>query len=185
MNLLKILGTVGSGLVSALVPGGGAIVAGINAFLPDDKKLPETATGTQVQDAISTLPPQQQAEILSKEYDVEIAKVNAWVDIQGHLSKADEAGASTRPQISMMMAWLVVLQVFTICAVMAATIAMRDNELLSTFKEFWPFLIASMGIPAKLLHSYFGMRTEEKKHRVQAATGVAPIASALASLFKK
>lgn len=185
MNLMKILGTVGGGLISTLVPGGAAIVAGINAFLPDDKKLPENATGTQVQDAVSSLPPAQQAEILSKEYEVEIAKTEAWADIQGHLSKADQAGASTRPQISMMMAWLVVLQVFTVCALMMASVAMVNNEILGTIKEFWPMLLASMGIPAKLLHSYFGMRTEEKKHRVQAATGVAPIAGIIASIFNR
>lgn len=169
MNLLKILGNVASGIFSNVVPGGAAIVAGINAFLPDDKKLSESATGVQVQDAISTLPPDQQVALLSKKYDVEIAKVNAWADIQMHLNKADESGASTRPKISIMMAWLVVLQVLTICILMSACIAMQNNEMLSTFKEFWPFLLASMGIPAKILHSYFGMRTEEKKHRVHAA----------------
>lgn len=185
MNLLKILGKVGSGLISTMVPGGSAIIAGINALLPDDKKLPETATGVDAQNAISTLPPEQQAVVLSKKYDVEIAEINAWANIQGHLAKADESGSSTRPQISMMMAWLVVLQVFTICALMMATIAMQDNDLLSTLKEFWPLLVASMGIPAKVLHSYFGLRTEEKKHRVHAATGVAPIAGLIAGLFKK
>lgn len=185
MNLLKILGKVGSGIVSTMVPGGGAIVAGINALLPDDKKLPEQATGVDVQNAVSTLSPEQQAEVLTKKYDVEIAEVNAWASIQGHLSKADESGASTRPEIAMMMAWLVVLQVFTICAIMSAAIGMQNNELLSTFKEFWPFLLASMGIPAKLLHSYFGMRTEEKKHRVHAATGVAPLAGIISNLFNR
>lgn len=184
MNLLKILGKVGSGIVSAMVPGGSAIIAGINALLPDDKKLPEQATGVDVQNAVSTLPPKEQAEVLSKKYDVEIAEINAWANIQSHLSKADESGSSLRPKISMMMAWLVVLQVLTVCIVMIATIGMQNNELFSTFKEFWPFLLASMGIPAKLLHSYFGMRTEEKKHRVHAATGVAPIAGIISSLLK-
>jgi len=187
MNLLSILGKVGSGIISTLIPGGGgaAIVAGINAFLPNDKQLPENATGVQAQDAVSRLPPEQQAQVLSKKYDVQIAEVNAWASIQDSLSKADQSGASTRPQISMMMAWLVFLQVFTICALMMACVAMRNNELLSTVKEFWPMLIASMGIPSGLLRSYFGMRTEEKKHRVHAATGVAPIAGLISSIFSK
>ena len=185
MNLLKILGTVGSAVVSTMVPGGAAIVAGVNAFLPDDKKLPESATGTEVQNAVSALPPEKQAEILAKEYDVEIAKIESWATIQGHLSKAEAAGASTRPEIAMMMAWLVVLQVTTICILMGASVAIVNNELLSTIKEFWPMLLASMGIPAGLLRAYFGMRTEEKKHRVHAATGVAPIAGIISSLFKK
>jgi len=185
MNLLKILGTVGSGIISIMVPGGAAIVAGINAFLPDDKKLPENATGSQVQDSISNLPPEKQAEILAKEYDVEIAKIESWATIQGHLSKADATGASTRPTIAMMMAWLVVLQVITVCILMISSVLMVNNELLSTIKEFWPMLLASMGTPILLLRSYFGMRTEEKKHRVHAATGVAPIAGLISSLFKK
>lgn len=185
MNFKDILKTVGGGLLSAFVPGGGAIVAGLNAVLSDDNQLPENPTGIQVQDAVRSLPPEQQAEVLGKEYDVEIAKVNAWADIQGHLSKADATGASTRPAIAMMMAWLVVLQVFTVCALMMASVAMVNNEILSTIKEFWPMLLASMGIPAKLLHSYFGMRTEEKKHRVHAATGVAPLAGIISSIFNR
>jgi len=185
MNLLKILGTVGSGLISTMVPGGAAIVAGINAFLPDDKKLPEDATGTQVQDAVSSLPPDKQAEILNKKYDVKIEEIRSWASIQGHLAKADAVGASTRPEIAMMMAWLVVLQVFTVCALMIASVAMINNELLTTIKEFWPMLLASMGTPILLLRAYFGMRTEEKKHRVHAATGVAPIAGIISSIFNR
>lgn len=185
MNLLKILGTVGSGIISTMVPGGAAIVAGINAFLPDDKKLPENATGTEVQDAVSTLPPEKRAEILAKEYDVEIAKIESWATIQGHLSKADQSGASTRPTIAIMMAWLVVLQVITVCIIMLCSAAFANNEILATIKEFWPMLLASMGTPILLLRSYFGMRTEEKKHRVHAATGIAPIAGLISNLFKK
>jgi len=45
MKILDILKTVGGGLISTLVPGGGAIVELINGFLPDDKKLPSNATG--------------------------------------------------------------------------------------------------------------------------------------------
>jgi len=185
MNILKILGKVGSAVVSTMVPGGGAIINMVNEFLPDDKKLPENATGAQAQEAISTLPPVQQAEILAKKYDVEIAEIQSWAAIQDSLSKADQSGASTRPDISMMMAWLVVLQVFTICALMTASIAMRNNELLGTIKDFWPMLLASMGTPIMLLRSYFGMREREKKHRVHAATGIAPIAGVISSLFNR
>jgi len=77
MNILKILGKVGSAVVSTMVPGGGAIINMVNEFLPDDKKLPENATGAQAQEAISTLPPVQQAEILAKKYDVEIAEIQS------------------------------------------------------------------------------------------------------------
>ena len=65
MDFKTILKTVGTGLITTLVPGGNAIISGIKAFLPDDKKLPDNATGTQAQNAISQMTPEVQAQILS------------------------------------------------------------------------------------------------------------------------
>jgi len=61
MNLGDILKTVGSGLIKTLVPGGGLLIDAVNGFLPDDKKLPNTATGQDAQNAINTLTPEQKA----------------------------------------------------------------------------------------------------------------------------
>ncbi len=64
MKLLDVLKTVGSGLISTMVPGGLAIVSLINGVLPDDKQLPATATGG---DAMMALDAEQHAALLSKE----------------------------------------------------------------------------------------------------------------------
>ena len=73
---LSTIEAVGEGIISTAVPGGAAIVAGINALLPDDKKLPQNATGSQVTDAVSALPPEQQAQVREKMVDLAIARVN-------------------------------------------------------------------------------------------------------------
>ena len=75
MNLGDILKTVGSGLIKTLVPGGGLLIDAVNGFLPDDKKLPNDATGEQAQSAIDSLPPEQRASVLKKEYDVKIEQI--------------------------------------------------------------------------------------------------------------
>ena len=72
MKLSDILKTVGSGLIANLVPGGGAIISLVNELLPDDKKLPQAATGDQLKNSIATLPPEQQASGLNKEFEYKI-----------------------------------------------------------------------------------------------------------------
>ena len=62
MKLLDILGKVGGAVVKTMVPGGGLIIDVVNEFLPDDKKLPADATGSDMQAAVDKLPPDQRAQ---------------------------------------------------------------------------------------------------------------------------
>lgn len=66
MDLGNILKKVGGAIISTVVPGGSAIIGLINGFLPEDKKLPDNATGAQAQSAIATLSSVDQAQILKE-----------------------------------------------------------------------------------------------------------------------
>ena len=185
MNLKDILKTVGGGLISTLVPGGPAIVGLINGFLPDDKKLPETATGQQAESAISSLPPDQQAIVLSKEFDVEIEEIRGFTDRFKAMADVDKTGHTTRPFISMMMAWCVVFAIVSTVSLYSYSIWEGDEAMITAITNGWPFIVGVLAVPSALLRSYFGMRTKEKQQKYEAATGIAPQLGMLAGLFKK
>ncbi len=185
MNLKTIgnfLLKAGGAALNVVAPGAGTEVVNlVNTFLPADKKLPENATGHQVREAINTLPPEKQAEILTREIDVEIEEIHAWTKVADTLARADQAGASTRPEIANRMAWLVTYAVAVAITAWAATlITGRGLDKLTTA---WPFILSVIGPPMVLLRAYFGLRTREKTTRYQAATGQPPAAGALGALI--
>lgn len=171
MKLGQILGKVGSSIIRNVVPGGGVIIDLVNGFLPQDKKLPETATGHQATQAINSLPPEVQQGIVLKELDVEIAEINAWADVQRSLADADKAGASTRPQIALMMAKVVAFVVIAFVSILIASIFLNRVDMIKQLKDYWPLALAIIGTPTALLRSYFAMRTKEKKERYHMVSG--------------
>lgn len=174
MNFGKLFDAIkGPALAAAstLIPGGPVILSAVNAMLPEDEKLPEAATGQQIVDKVNSLPADQRASLMEKQLDVDIAEITAWERIQASLAVADTSGASTRPYIAMMMAWLVVIETAVIVFVLAVAIWQKDDTTLTVLQEFWPLLLALIGTPTALLRAYFGMRTNEKKARYSAATG--------------
>ena len=185
MDFKAILKTVGSGLISNLVPGGSAIVSSINAFLPDDKKLPDTATGDQAQSAINSLPPETQAQILCKEHDVKIEEIRGFTDRFKAMTDVDKSGNTTRPEIAKMMAQVVCFTIIVIVSMYSYAIASHDTDMIKAINEGWPMLTAIIATPTALLRSYFAMRTKEKQQKYEAATGVSAPVNLLTSLFKK
>jgi DNA-binding protein len=167
MKLFDILKKAGSIALRTIVPISGPIIDTVNAFLPGDKKLPLDATGEQVNRAVDTLSPEQQAQLLSKEYDVEIAEITSWTQIQSSLAEADKAGASTRPDIAKMMAWVVCYA--EIIAISMWGYAVIKNQV--SLENSWPLIVAILATPTALLRAYFGMRSKEKKSRYNAAIG--------------
>jgi len=171
MNLGDILKTAGSAIVKTLVPGGGFIIDLVNNVLPADKKLPVDATGEQITQAIQTLPPDKQAELMSKELDVEIAEINSWTQIQGSLAEADKVGASTRPKISLMMAEIVGFVVIAFSSMWIVAIFRNQVDMVQRLSNAWPLMLTVIATPTALLRAYFGMRTKEKENRYAAAIG--------------
>jgi len=173
LNFSKLFETLKGPLLSVastFIPGGPAILGAINAILPDDKKLPDSATGGDIRLAVQQLPPAQRASLMEKQLDVQIAEISAWEGIQASLAQADEAGSSTRPFIALMMAWVVVVVVIIFVLVWAVAIATEDSNTLSALANSWQLMLAIIATPTVLLRSYFGMRTKEKMARYSAAT---------------
>lgn len=185
MDFKSILKTVGGGLISTFVPGGSAIVAGINAFLPDDSKLPDNATGKQAEDAINSLPPDVRAQVLCKEHDVKIEEIRGFTDRFKAMSDVDKSGNTTRPEIAKMMAQVVCFTIIVIVSMYSYAIASHDTDMIKAINEGWPMLTAIIATPTALLRAYFAMRTKEKQQKYEAATGVSAPISMLTSLFKK
>lgn len=191
MELGTILKKIGGSVIKNVIPGGGIaslVIDSINAFLPEDKQLPEAATGDQAMSAIASLPPDQQAQVLSKQFDVEIAEINGWVQVVESLAKADATGASTRPEIALMMARVVCFAVIVAISSWAVAVLTNKENLLGNLNGSWPLVVAVLATPTALLRSYFGMRTDEKKSRYSAATGggvqQGGLIADLAALFK-
>jgi len=184
MKLLDVLKTVGSVAIRTAVPGGGLILDLVNEFLPDDKKLPAHATGEQALRAIDALPPDQRARLFEKELDVEIAEINSWTSIVESLSKADAAGASTRPWIAKLMAVEVFLIGVGLAGAWLAVLLQGDSDTLATLNDSWATILAVLGTPTALLRAYFGMREREKKARYALAAGKDPQAGGIAGLLQ-
>ena len=185
MKLGDILKTVGGGLISTLVPGGAAIVAGINAFLPDDKKLPGNVSGIDAQNAIAALPPESLASVLEKEYDVEIEEIQGFTDRFKAMAEVDSTGNTTRPAIALMMAQVVCFTIITTVSVYCYAVITGDDSMIDSVNSGWPLIVAIIGTPSALLRAYFAMRTKEKHHKYEAVTGIKAPVDFLAGLFKK
>lgn len=112
MNLLKIVEGVGEGIISNVVPGGGAIVSAINAFLPDDKKLPDNATGSQATAAAQNLTPEQRTQLESQELDLQktaIEQVNQTMRVEA--ASSDPYVSHARPTMTYIVAWTLGLEI--------------------------------------------------------------------------
>ena len=171
MKLSDILIKAGSTILKTLIPGSGLLIDSVNAFLPEDKKLPNDATGTQVSDAINTLPPDQRVLVLMKEYDVEIAEISSWTQVQSSLAEADKSGASTRPKIALMMAKIVSFVVVAYSSALIIAIILDRVSMITSLSNTWPLMLAIIATPTLLLRAYFGMRSKEKENRYNVATG--------------
>lgn len=167
MKIGTILKKVGSSIIRNVIPGGGVIVDLVNEFLPDDKKLPPESTGKEVETAITNLPADKKAALLSKELDVEIEEIRSWSDIQKAFSEADQSGYSTRPKIAMMMAWLVCIADGGLIAAILYAVYLKSVTIENAA------LLAGtiLGVPASVLLSYFGKRFKEKTARYQGIAG--------------
>lgn len=172
MKLGSILAKVGSSIIKNVVPGGGLILDLVNGFLPDGMKLPENSTGEQVTQAVNSLPPAAQQELLLKEFDVEIAEINSWTQIQASLAEADKAGSSTRPRIALMMAEIVSFVVVAFASMWIVAIFRDQADMIEKLTNAWPLMLAIIATPTVLLRAYFGMRTKEKKERYRMVAGM-------------
>ncbi len=189
MKLWEIIKSVGSAAIQTALPGAGTlIVEGVNAFLADGDKLPVVATGDEISTAINKLPPEQQAEVLTKEYDVKIEQIRqSHKSLQTMLEADAQSKHTTRPKIAY-QAWQVV-GATTIAFVFGWLFAVvtGDVEMMSKIENSYMFagmLIAPLVV---WLNAYFGVLRDEAKDRLNSAQGrkVDPAAGLIGKLFNK
>lgn len=190
MKLWDIVKTVGSAALQTALPGTGSLIVGaVNAMLPDDKKLPESATGQQITTAISTLPPEQQAEVMNKKYDVTIEDIKqSHSTLRTMLESEAVSPHTTRPYIAKGSFLVVAFAIIVAVSIWAYGVIKSDDGIVKTVVDGWPFIVAVTGPLIVVLHSYFGVLKKEHKNRLDAANGSATplgIAGLITSLFKK
>ncbi|BAV81068.1 hypothetical protein [Vibrio phage CKB-S1] len=175
-----ILKAVGTGVIANVVPGGAGVIELVNTFLDDDKKLPANATGQQAQDAINTLPPEAQSQLLNKQLDIRLEDIKQSHDTLRTMLTSDATSThTTRPWIAK---WsFVFTAVFSgvvgaiVIGAYAWAIGTRDADLVKAVTDGWPFVLAVMGAVtgtfSLLLRAYFGLLSKEHEQKVGAASG--------------
>jgi len=160
-ELLNIGATV-LGTANPVVAGGIKI---INTLLPEDKKLPESASNGQVLDAASSLSPDHRLALMEKELDIELAEIQSHTDNLRVLADVDKSGSSTRPYIALMMSWVIVLSVLPVSWAYAYSLIANKADLMQSISQNYMILLVLLGTPIWVVRAYFGHRTEEKKAR--------------------
>ena len=187
MKLLEIIKTIGSAAVQVAFPGTGSlIVAGINELLPDGSKLPATATGSDISNAVASLPADQRACLLEREFDVEIMQIKESNSTLRVMLESDASNPhSTRPKIAY-QAFQVVAAVTLIVVAMWASAVINDNvKMVNTITDGWAFVAVIISPFVIWLNSYFGILKAESSDRLNAASGLPPSpASSIFNLFK-
>lgn len=174
MDLWNIIKTVGAGVISAAVPGGPLIVGAINAALPADQQLPANATGQQAQDAISTLPAAERAQIMDKQFDVEITQIQeAGATVRAMLAADAATAQTTRPYIAKNAFHVIAFTAVTTVGAWVYAVVSGNKEMVESIMNGWPFVVGVTGTLTALLLSYFGVLRQEHKQRMDAANGVA------------
>lgn len=185
MDIWNIAKTVGVGIVSTMVPGGAALVSAVNAFLPADQKLPETATGQDMDRAITTLSANAKAELLSKQYDVDIAHIHANASATKAMLIAEASSPhTTRPYVIKHSFHLIALIALGIMFCFVWATIKGDPTVINVIIEAWP-VVGVLVVPLiECIRRYFGILAKESADRQNAANGF-PLQSGLAALAQK
>lgn len=188
MKLWDIVKNVGSGIVRNAVPGADAILSTVNALLPGDKKLSENATGDDIHAAIMALPPEQQGEVLQKEFDVEITRIQeSHATARAMLEAEANSKHTTRPMIAMGAFCVVAIISILIVGAWVKAVLWSDEAVVKEIVAGWPWVLAVLSPFIGWLNHYFGILKTEHKNRLEACgnktspDGIAGIIS----LFKR
>tara|TARA_R110002020_G_scaffold475890_1_gene713773 strand:+ start:36560 stop:37126 length:567 start_codon:yes stop_codon:yes gene_type:complete len=188
MKLWDIIKNLGSAAIQTALPGTGTlIVEGVNAFLGDADKLPLSATGDEISEAINKLPPEQQAEVLTKEYDVKIEQIKqSHKSLQTMLEADAKNKQSTRPKIAY-QAWQVIGFVTLLFSFgWFYSVVTGDADMLKVIKDSYMFVGFLLAPLILWVNAYFGVLRDEAKDRLNSAQGhkVDPVTGLIGKLFK-
>lgn len=173
MNLWEIVKSVGATALNVALPGAGsAVLSVVNAVLGDDGKLPDDATGHDIDNALHKLPPEVRAKVMSKKFDVDITQIKESYSANKNMITEDAKSThTTRPYIAKGSFQVVAFTIVTTVSTWTYGVIQENDSLVQTVMNGWPFILAVMGPLVILLHAYFGVLKQEHKNRLDAATG--------------
>jgi len=172
MDLESILLKIGGAALKSIPPLGivTEILGVVNEALPRDKQLTESTTGQDAIKVISSLPNDSAVVLLEKKFDVELAEIQAHVDITRALADVDTIGNSTRPDIARDQSRLIGFGVVITLGPIGYAIITGNEEMVQAVADIWPLIASVLGISAGIVNSYFGKRSKEKAQKYEAIT---------------
>lgn len=184
MKIGDLIKTIGVGILSTN-PVGASILGAVNVFLPDDKKLPEGATGADVKNAVDQLSPEQKASVIEKQIDLEIHQEDGWTKRYEAMCRSD--GQSTRPKIALMMAKVFSAVLLGFMIIIAYAVASEGFKVLDS-PYVWQLFATLTAVPAGLLAKYFGELRKEQANRLATSgemkmTNINPLNKIIGGLF--
>ena len=189
MKLWDIIKNVGGAAIQVALPGTGTlIVKTINELLPDDDKLPVDATGDQLNNAINKLPPEQQAQVLNKEYDIEIEQIRqSHSSLQIMLQANAVSTHTTRPKIAYQAFQVIAFSTVSIVSAWCFAVISGNVDIIKNIEQSWLFILGVITPLVTVLHAYFGVLRDETKDKFNAAQGhkVDPVGGLIGKLFKR
>ena len=173
MKIWDIVKTVGPRVLDVVAPGSGVILQAVNAFLPDDKKLDVNTTGDQLGAAIASLTPEQQADLMGREFDVRIVELQeTHSTVRAMLESDAQNPHTTRPYIAKQAFHVIALSVVMTVSMWAYAVGAGNVEMVKAIQDGWPFVVGVNGTLATLLLAYFGVLRKEHKQKMNAANGL-------------
>lgn len=194
MNILEIAKRVGSGLVRELVPGGGLLIDAVNQFLPDEKKLPQNATGINVERLIEgSLPLADRALLLKKQFDVDLSLIDERKNAttQGNetlrvmLAQDAVTPHTTRPKIALGCFWVLAYEAVGIISTWAYAVITGNYAMAQAIQDGWPFVVSVITPFVTLLWAYFGILKQENRDKLDAANNLPTRAGGIISSILK
>ena len=175
MKIWDIAKSIGATALQVALPGTGSlIVNAVNEFLPDNQKLPATATGHDIETAIDSLPAEQRAAVMLKEFDVDIAQIQeSNTTLRAMLASDAVNPHSTRPRIALGSFYVVAFVDVVVISTWAYGVVTGDEKLVSAIVDGWQFVLAVIAPLVALLWAYFGILKQEHKNTLDAANGAA------------
>lgn len=187
MDIGSIFKKLGGAALKSIPPLGVVteILEFVNDVLPKKDKLSEDTTGSQAMEAIAKLPDNTKAEVLIKQFDVELAEISAHVDIIQALADVDRTGHSTRPSIARAQSNLIGFGVVITLGPIGYAIVTGDEKMIEAVASIWPLIAAVLGISAGIVNSYFGKRYKEKAQKYEAVSNTSPAVGLVSQIIGK
>lgn len=172
MDFLNIAKTIGSAVVG-LHPIGAMALGVVNQFLPENEKLPTTATGNELVSRVGQIPPEFQAQIMSQQFDVTMEQIKqSHLTMQTMLQTEAVSPQSTRPKAVMIITWFVCVISFLYAFSHFLAAVNGEVETIKALNDSFYVVVGILAPFFVVLHAYFGVLRDEKRDTLNTSQGL-------------